>query len=255
MTDPSGFSALAANQNRGAERADGRDLSGPMPSMGRGSLAIASKLRRAITDGVYAHGDRLPPERELASALGASRTTIRAALHQLEMERMVARKVGRGTFVVYGDANDDSDIASITSPLELIEVRLAVEPRMVRLAVLHATARDLDRIGEAVAELERSGADQDHFTRWDQSFHVSLALATRNPLMVWICRQINHVRGHSQWRVMKDKILTADRIAAYNAEHRALFEAIRARDVDRAVALITAHLGDAHRDLVGANAS
>jgi len=255
MTDPDGSTLVLNDAKLGAPRVESRDPGGAMPAIGRGSLAIASKLRRAITDGVYAHGDRLPPERDLASALGASRTTIRAALHQLETERMVARKVGRGTFVVYGDANDDSDIASITSPLELIEVRLAVEPRMVRLAVLHATARDLDRIAEAVAELERSGRDQDHFTRWDQSFHVSLALATRNPLMVWICRQINHVRGHNQWRVMKDKILTAERIAAYNAEHRALFEAIRARDGDRAVALITAHLTDAHRDLVGANAS
>jgi DNA-binding FadR family transcriptional regulator len=251
MSDPVGSFVNAPGAALDAAAAGLRERAGT----GGSAIVIAGKLRRAITDGAYAHGDRLPPERELAMTLGSSRTTVRAALQQLEMERMVARKVGRGTFVVYGDSSDDSDIASITSPLELIEVRLAVEPRMVRLAVLHATSRDLDRIGEALAEAERAGADQDHFTRWDQSFHVSLAMATRNPLMVWICRQINHVRGHNQWRVMKEKILTKDRIAAYNAEHRALFEAIRTRDGDRAVALITAHLNDAHRDLVGANAS
>ena len=51
---------------------------------------------------------------------------------------------------------------------------------------------------------------------------------------------------------MKDKVLTAERIADYNRDHAALFEAIRSRDVDSAVAMITNHLHYARRQLVGA---
>jgi DNA-binding GntR family transcriptional regulator len=70
--------------------------------------------------------------------------------------------------------------------------------------------------------------------------------------MVWLYRQINDVRGHRQWNRMKNKILTAARIRDYNAQHRALYDALRSRDVEAAVATIVRHLEKARRDLVGA---
>jgi DNA-binding GntR family transcriptional regulator len=51
---------------------------------------------------------------------------------------------------------------------------------------------------------------------------------------------------------MKDKVLTAERIADYNHQHRSLYEAIRSRDVEGAVAIITNHLHQARRQLLGA---
>ncbi|WP_439815402.1 FadR/GntR family transcriptional regulator [Zavarzinia sp. CC-PAN008] len=227
-----------------------------LPSQGpRGAAAIAAQLRRAITDGLYGYGDRLPPEREIAKTLNTSRTTVRSALKQLEDARLVARKVGSGTFVVHGTRQDERDIAEITSPLELIEVRLALEPRMVRLAIIHGTARDFDHLGEALAQVEQSNGDTEHFTRWDLAFHLALATATRNPLMVWVYRQVNHVRNHTQWSAMKDKVLTRERMDAYNQEHRALYEAVRARDVTRATDLILRHLDEARIDLLGADST
>lgn len=216
----------------------------------KGSLGVAAKLRRDILDGAYGYGDRLPPERELAEVLGASRTTVRSALQMLELERMVARRAGSGTFVVHGGSEDDPDLAHVISPLELIDVRLAVEPRMARLAVLNANARDLDQIAETLGEAERA-QDAEAFTRWDQSFHLALAQASRNPLMVWISRQINHIRGEAKWKATRGKILTAERIAEYNAEHRAVFEAIRARDADLAATLMMQHLNETRQHLMG----
>ena len=170
-------------------------------------------------EGGYAHGEKLPAERQLASAFGASRTTIRTALDQLEVERLVTRRVGSGTFVNFRAQGDTQDIAELTSPLELIEVRLGVEPNMVRLAVLNATARDIERLSHAIARMENASGDTEGFTLWDEEFHQLIAEATRNPLMVWIYRQINTVRTHSQWNAMKDKVLTPARIAEYNAQH------------------------------------
>jgi DNA-binding FadR family transcriptional regulator len=218
----------------------------------RGSAWITAQLRQAILDGSYAHGEKLPAERQLAEAFGASRTTVRIALGQLEEERLVVRRIGSGTFVNHRAPGDAEDIAELTSPLELIDVRLGVEPTMVRLAVMHATARDIDRMTEVIAQMEQSSADAETFTRWDEQFHLAIAESTHNPLMVWVYRQINAVRTHAQWNAMKDKVLTADRIAEYNRQHRNLHEAIRARDMDSAVAIVTNHLHYARRQLMGA---
>ena len=225
----------------------------PMPN--RGSAGIAAQLRRAITDGVFNYGDRLPPEREIARSFGISRTTVRTALDLLEERNLIRRKIGSGTFVVHDRAHGEREIADITSPLELMDVRQAVEPHMVRLAILHATARDIETLAESLRRLEQARADREQFTRCDQDFHMALANATHNPLTVWIYRQINEVRRHTQWSKVKDKVLTAARIAEYNRQHRALFEAIAGRDAETAIDLINRHLADARRDLVGAQST
>ena len=229
------------------------DIAAGMADPVRGSSWITAQLRHAILDGRYAHGEKLPAERQFASAFGASRATIRTALCRLETERLVTRRLGAGTFVNFRAPGNSEDIAELTSPLELIDVRLGMEPNMVRLAVLNATGRDVERLTGAVARMQASSGDSESFTLWDKEFHQLIADATRNPLMVWIYRQINDVRMHSQWSAMKDKVLTVQRIAEYNEQHLALYEAIRTRDIEAAVAVVTNHLDYARRQLMGAN--
>ena len=224
------------------------------PPRARGSSLIATELRRAILDGAYGFAERLPAERELARIYGASRTAVRAALDRLAQGGLVTRKVGSGTFVSYRSERNLHDVAEITSPLELIDVRLAVEPAVVRLAVVNATVRELERPRRALAELCAVGDDAEAFSRWDEHFHLALAECTRNPLLVAISRQINHVRAHAQWSAMKDTILTPARIIDYNRQHRALFEAIQGRDANAAEDVILEHLAKARADLLGARA-
>ena len=216
----------------------------------RGAHWVADRLRKAIATGTYGHGRRLPAERQIAEALAVSRGTVREALKLLQEDGMVERRVGIGTFVARLAAAAEDDVAEITSPLELMEVRAAVEPQIVRLVVLNATPRDIAQIDEALAGLERSGGDRQAFSEWDQRFHQAMAEATHNPLMIQVYRQINHVRSHSQWQAIKDKVLTPERIAAYNREHRHLFEAVRTRDAEAALKIVGAHLDSARGDLL-----
>ncbi len=217
-----------------------------------GSARIVAQLRHAILDGDYGYRERVPSERHLAAEYGAARGTVRTALEQLENMKLVIRRPGSGTFVRYRGHADSEDIAEHTSPLELVEVRLSVEPSVARLAVMHANAQDIERIGEALTRVEASRGDPESFSRADETFHLALAESTRNPLMVWLYRQINDVRGHTQWNARKDKILTPERIAAYNRQHRALFTAIESRDTQGAVDTMTRHLEKAREDLLGA---
>ncbi len=227
-----------------------------LPSAVGGAALIAAQLRRAILEGSYGYRERLPAERDLAQHYGASRSTVREALRQLEESNLVVRRVGSGTFANHRSNSEEDDVAERTSPIELIEVRLAIEPQMARLASLHATQRDLDRMSEALADVEACNSrDREAFTRSDAAFHQALADCTRNPLMIGLYRQINTVRSHAQWARMRDKVLSPDRQRDYNDQHRALYDAIRSRDTENAVRIVKLHLEIAHRDLVGASRS
>src|SRR5688500_20282766 len=93
----------------------------------RGSSWITGQLRQAIKAGQSGHGDKLPAERQLAEAFGTSRTTVRAALDQLETERLVSRRIGSGTFVNSPARPRAEDVAAQTSPLALTAARIAPE--------------------------------------------------------------------------------------------------------------------------------
>ena len=221
----------------------------------RGVGAISAYLQRAIETGAYSEGDRLPPERQLAATFQAARSTVRRALDQLEKTGLVSRRLGSGTFV--GAASTGmrraNDLADQVSPLQLVEARLAVEPYTTSLATLHATQRNLDEMEVVLAHAEQSVHDKDAFSKWDGEFHLLIAHASCNPLLVNVYRQINHVRLNAQWDAMKEKILTPHVIAEYNRQHRGIFNAINQRNAQKAQALIREHLDKARDDLIKAN--
>jgi DNA-binding FadR family transcriptional regulator len=221
---------------------------------GHGVGAISAYLRRAIETGAYSEGDKLPPERQLALTFDAARSTVRRALDQLEKAGLVSRRLGSGTYVgATGAVGHVADLADQISPLQLIEARLSVEPYTTRLAVLHATGRNLADMEVVLAHAEESIGNKDEFSKWDGEFHLLIAQASANPLLLGVYRQINHVRLHAQWDAMKEKILTGDVIADYNRQHRGIFNALVRRDAQAALALITEHLEKAREDLVKAN--
>ena len=201
-------------------------------------------------EGEYAYEERLPAERTLAEEFGVSRGTIRSVLQILEQQHLVTRQIGSGTYVTHREITNQQEISSVTSPLEMNEVRIAIEPQMVRLAIANASARELDALRDALRQSEDCGGDPDKFALGDAAFHMALAHCSRNKLMYWLYERISEVRRHSQWRTMKAKLLTADRIAEYNRQHRRLYEAIAARDTPSAVKLIKDHLYGVHDDLL-----
>jgi DNA-binding FadR family transcriptional regulator len=216
---------------------------------------IFERLRNAIETGIYADGDQLPTERQLAETFGAGRATVRKVLDQLEEMKLVTRRVGSGTFVSYPNPKHQNlnDVAAQVSPLQLIETRFAIEPYMARLAAIHAANEDLERIEHVMKRLEACGADRDLFTQLDSEFHLELARCSRNPLIIRLYQHVNMVRLHAQWDRMKKLILTNVKIAAYNEQHRAIFDTLVHRDPQRAADLIKAHLEQARIDLIGAD--
>lgn len=221
----------------------------------KGARNIAQELKQAIADKTYGDGQQLPTERQLAVSFGASRTTVRKALSILETQRLIERRAGSGTYVTRQSSPSEQEIAERTSPLELIEVRAAFEPQMVRLAVLHASARDIDRMQTLLADLQAAAeADDDRqYSAADELFHLAIASATSNPLIVWLYQQINEIRQHSLWEQMRDKIVTRENMDAYNEQHAAIVRAIQRRDSGTAAEMMARHMEKARNDLIGAH--
>ena len=220
--------------------------------VGAGDIAI--HLRRRITGGELLHGERLPPERAFADRFGVSRGTVRGALRRLEESGFVEKRPGSGTYVAWFDT-ETVPIAQSTSPLELIDTRYALEPQIVRLAVLNATEQVLVKAERALEAMERSEHDADSFSANDEAFHLVLAECTRNAMLVWITKRVSDVRKNAEWARMRQLTLSAEMIRRYNAQHGEIFEAVRRRDAERGAAAMTAHLDLARRSLVGAASS
>jgi DNA-binding FadR family transcriptional regulator len=221
----------------------------------RGARSIARELQEAITSGTYGYRQQLPTERELAVSFGASRTTVRKALTWLEERKLVERRAGSGTYASYEPRTNGEDIAARTSPLELIEVRAAIEPQMARLAVLHASARDLERLTTLLGELEDAELKTDalRYSGADEQFHLAVAYCTSNPLMIWLYEQINVVRTHALWAEMRQKIITPENMRVYNVQHVAVVRAIKRRDAAGAAETMVQHMEKARNDLIGAH--
>ena len=214
-----------------------------------GSGDIAGILRREINKGVLAPKDRLNSERSLAETYGVARGTIRDALNQLENEGLVEVRPGSGTYVL-GDQQDKTHSAiEHARPLELIDARFALEPHMCRLAVLHANRRDLERAEELLRTMEASTHDAVAFSEADTKFHTFLAEVTGNSILIWMVSQINSVRNQEEWAHMRNTTLNPESIGEYNRQHRAILDAIRAREPERAASLMKTHLEGARLSL------
>ena len=216
-----------------------------------GSSAIFRLIREAIINGEFYFNERLPSERDLADQYSAARGTIRAALEQLEQANLVRKKFGSGTFVCYNSQFDQENIAEETSPLELIETRLAIEPHIVRLVVANANNRDIRKMEEALKGVVECQYNPNHFSAADEEFHLTLAHCSQNPLLIWIYQRINDIRSHAQWSYRKNNILTPRKIAQYNQQHQELMDAIKSRDMERAAGIMSSHLLQAKEDLLG----
>ncbi|MEP1442064.1 MAG: FadR/GntR family transcriptional regulator [Hyphomicrobiales bacterium] len=218
----------------------------------QGSRSIADKIRHAIGSGRFTNGDQLPSERELSEMYDASRTTIRKALDTLEVDGMVSRKVGSGTFVTHiVEENDIEKVVGEISPIQLIDARIGFERQMLRLAVIHATARDMENLEKILVALESSDTDNALFTQLDSDFHQSVAIASGNPLILQLYNQINEVRTHSQWQAARKTVLTPAKIREYNGHHRQILDALKARDINAAIDALNLHMDLARRDLIG----
>jgi DNA-binding FadR family transcriptional regulator len=219
----------------------------------KGAERIREFILAAAADGTLAPGAKLPTERELVRRFAMPRNAVRRTLAQLEAEGSITRHVGRGTFLASrpGSASEvPFDGVSHTSPAELMEARLRLEPALAELIVTNATPADFARMETCLEKAERANT-LDEFELWDAALHQALAAATHNRFVIRVLDMVTAVRQQAEWGKLKDRIVTSERRLKYQQEHRDIVHALRERDAERARACIIAHLQHARRNLFG----
>ena len=216
-------------------------------SVARISVGIANQIRTAILDGKLKPGDRLPNERQLAEQFGVSRVTVRDALRALETSGLIEVRVGAtgGAFVtapsteVVGEGISNMLVLSNVDPDEIAEARLIMEVGTVTLAAERADEDDIAALREVCEESERAFAAGEYDTELSRTFHSALAHAAHNRAVELVAATF---AGPLSMQAVRDREPLEWSHERTIAEHRALVDAIAARDTERARRVMTEHL-------------
>jgi GntR family transcriptional regulator, transcriptional repressor for pyruvate dehydrogenase complex len=218
---------------------------------------VLERIESQIVSGALRAGERLPPERELASLLGVSRPAVREALRILEAQGAVRSQVGNGPGS--GTTIDRVPSDALTRLLRLhvslgsfpladvIETRVALERSSVVLACHNARPPDLARMQAALLAMDEEEVDRETFNQSDTEFHLALADAGGNRLMSDLTRAIREsVRmpilaslsampetGKNSWPRIRDGL---------RADHHTIFTAVEAGQAEQAADRLEAHI-------------
>lgn len=225
------------------------------------SLAVVRQIELLILRGILKPGERLPSERDLAERMGVSRPSLREAVAELQARGLLTTRAGSGIFVadVLSAAFSPALIRLFSTHDEAVFDYLALRRDLEGLAatraVLHGTDTDLQVIASVFAQMEaaHAGKSPKAEARLDAEFHMAIFEASHNVILVHMMRAMFGLlkEGVFYNRAALFAQLTT-RETLLN-QHRAINDAIQARDADAARSAIESHL-DFIRDTLRARA-
>lgn len=189
---------------------------------------VAERLRELLADEDLGPGDRLPPERELATRLGVSRSSLREGLRRLTDLGIIEARQGSGTYLAPLDLGD------------LFEVRQRLEPLAARLAAERRGEQDVARLDAALAEMRAEAADAAAFADADVRAHAAVVEASRSLPVRVLFAAIADLLRHSRPTTASTPAVRAHALE----EIERVVEAIRRGDADAAEAAMARHLAD-----------
>lgn len=209
---------------------------------------LVDVLERQILSGQLKVGTMLPSERRLSERFALSRSGVREALRVLGERSLVSVVHGRGTFVV--EPSSDMAGAAIGNALrrqnvtarDVIVGRTVVEQEAAALAASARTDSDLRSLEEMLARLDTSGPILD-LVRADLAFHLALVRSSHNPIFEAMFRAISAFTAEMMLRSLSDQSVAELGVP----QHRAIVDAVRARDAEGARAVIQEHMSVAVR--------
>jgi DNA-binding GntR family transcriptional regulator len=203
----------------------------------KGPESIYERIRHDILSGTLKANERLKIS-DLAKIHDTSTNPIREALQQLRGEGLVLFTPNQGARVRPIDMDFVRDVS---------EVGFLMEPYLLRMFVETASADDVAELERIQSEIEGLNfTDKVRHTALNNAFHEMMYERHYNRVAFAVWQQHRAIMGSISTRVP----IALGRQEAIIREHRALIEAIRDQDVDRAVEVLGQHIGDAGRHLV-----
>ena len=212
---------------------------------------IVQQIEESVRKGVLKEGDQLPAERELAHQFGVSRTAVREAVKTLREKGLVEAYPGRGTFITnetsYSIRQTLDRVIKVGQPegtATLAEVREILEPEIAALAAARAKDEDLAAMREEIAVMEEARKDPDAFIEADLDFHLALAEAAANPLILSLIDSIVGLLREQRLRIFY--VDGGPERGQYH--HKRILEAIEHRDSRGAREAMRGHLRQVRAD-------
>jgi len=212
---------------------------------------IVEQIEQSVQRGDLKPGDQLPAERELAEQFGVSRTAVREAVKALREKGLVEAYPGKGTFITSGSSNPMRQSldrmmrsAQVDATSSLVEVREILEPEIAALAAVRATQENLNSLREAVAVMDGAKRDPDAYIEADLDFHLELAEAAANPLILSLIDSIVGVLREQRMRIFE--VDGGPDRGQYH--HKKILEAMEHQDAEGAREAMRAHLRQVRED-------
>ena len=200
--------------------------------------SVAEQISELIDEGAYPAGTRLPGERELAEKLGVSRVTIREAEIALQAVGKLEIKTGSGVYVTENPPARNTSLPK-ASAFEVTEARLLIESEAAALAARNIDEEGVERLAAQV-ELMASGSPEESDSA-DEQFHLTIAKACNNAALLHTVRALWAMREEiPDVRAAYAAVCVHD-AESRTAEHRAVYDAIAARDPGAARAAMRKH--------------
>lgn len=218
------------------------------------SALVVSGIRRRLAEGALRPGGKLPSEQQLTTEFGVSRTVIREALAVLAADGLVEARQGAGVFATRPFRSDIGALTGemgnrVSSALNVLEVRLAIEVESAALAARRHGPSQEAEIQEAFFEFDRLLKIDAPTGMADFAFHRAIAAATGNPFYIDVLDALGRKTIPCDVTLPESTEAVQDR--AYQArlqrEHLAILDAISARDPDAARTAMRRHLTNSQK--------
>ena len=209
---------------------------------------ISEQLRTLIQRGEFPVGSRLPAERDLAEQLGVSRPSLREALIALEVEGYIEVRMGSGIYVCEPPADRSSyDLSAEEGPLELIQARAILEGEVAAVAAKTGRKAQFDAVEEAINAMEADANSGVKPLETDRLFHIRVAEATGNSVLVGTVKRLNDLRLGPLYDQLHSHFETEETWRQAIEEHREVLAALRAKDPVKAKAAMRRHMDIAYK--------
>ncbi|MFO1324922.1 MAG: FadR/GntR family transcriptional regulator [Burkholderiales bacterium] len=210
---------------------------------------IAGQIAALIDNGEFPAGSRLPAERELATLLGVSRTSVREAVISLEIAGRVEVRVGSGIFVAEpGAAQIVGLVDEGPSPFELLAARHLIEGEIAAVAARTARKSDLAAMRATVERMRKHADEFGKRDAADREFHVRIAAATGNGSLALVVEGLWQQRRGKLWSRIEAYFHTQKMRDGVLRDHTAIVDALEAHDPDGARDAMHRHLARVERE-------
>lgn len=221
------------------------------------SLAVTRQIEKLILRGILRPGERLPSERELADRFGVSRPSLREAVAELQQKGLLTSRAGAGIFVadVLGSAFSPALIELFASDdeavFDVIAFRRDMEGLAAERAARLASDTDLQVIASTFDRMEqaRGRANPEREARLDAEFHMAILEASHNVVMLHMMRSMFQLMQEGVFYNRQIMFNQSTKRSSLLDQHRAIRDAILARDPVAARAAVETHLDFVERAL------